>query len=424
MNVGDIFLSETLISLISVSSVQALLAFLDTGLLGASWWQILVYTLVVTHVTIIGVTVYLHRCQAHRALDLHPVASHFFRFWLWLTTGMITREWAAIHRKHHARCETAEDPHSPVRWGLSTVVLKGAELYRDEARNDETIRRFGHGTPDDWIERHLYSRHETLGVSLLLIASLAAFGVIGLSVWAIQMLWIPLLAAGVINGLGHARGYRNFESPDASTNLLPWGILIGGEELHNNHHTFASSARLSVRWYEFDIGWMYIRILSILGLARVRRVAAPPRLVEERSVVDLQTLQAVIAHRYDLMAHFGRSLSRVCAEEARRLARRPESRLLRSARSWLPWDASRWSEAQRARLGEIFAASDRVEKLVEMRRELSRLWERSNLSGEQLVLHLQQWCQRAESSGISALQELVSRMRSYAEPKVETIASV
>ncbi len=412
-------MSEALLSWLTAAPVQAVLSFLDTGLLDASGWQILVYTLVVTHLTIIAVTVYLHRCQAHRALDLHPAVSHFFRFWLWLTTGMVTREWAAIHRKHHARCETGDDPHSPVRWGLSTVVLKGAELYRSEARNEETLRRFGHGTPDDWIERHLYSRFEALGVSLLLIGSVLAFGVIGLSVWAIQMLWIPVLAAGVINGLGHAKGYRNFDSPDASTNLLPWGILIGGEELHNNHHTFASSAKLSVKWYEFDIGWMYIRMLSMLGLATVRRVANRPRLAEQRPVVDLHTLQAVIAHRYDLMAHFGRSLSKVCSEEARRLARRPESHLLKSARRWLPWDASRWTEAQRARLGEIFAVSQRLENLIEMRRELTRLWERSNLSREQLVLHLQQWCQRAEASGVSALQDLACRMRSYAQPQSE-----
>ncbi|MFP5406683.1 MAG: acyl-CoA desaturase, partial [Gammaproteobacteria bacterium] len=287
--------------------VQSFLTFLDQGVVSASWWQIVVFTLALTHVTIAAVTIYLHRCQAHRALDLHPVVSHFFRFWLWLTTGMVTREWAAIHRKHHARCETSDDPHSPVRWGLQKVLLEGSELYRAEAKNTETIAKFGHGTPDDWIERNLYTRRSGLGVVLMLAIDVLLFGAIGLTVWAVQMLWIPVWAAGVVNGLGHARGYRNFDCPDAATNLVPWGILIGGEELHNNHHTFASSAKLSVKWYEFDIGWMYIRILSFLRLASVRRTVPKPKLVEARHVIDLATVQAVVAHRYDVMAHYARS---------------------------------------------------------------------------------------------------------------------
>ena len=397
--------------------LDSVLVFLDRGLLDAAWWQIVAYTLVATHLTIVAVTVYLHRCQAHRALDLHPLAAHFFRFWLWLTTGMVTREWAAVHRKHHAKCETDEDPHSPVRWGLRKVLLEGTELYRAEAANRETVRKYGHGAPDDWIERNLYSRHTVLGVAITLLVDLLLFGAIGLTVFAVQMLWIPVLAAGVINGLGHARGYRNFDCPDASTNIVPWGILIGGEELHNNHHTFASSARLSVKWYELDIGWIYIRLLSMLRLASVRRVAPRPRFAAARPAVDLDMLQAVIAHRYDVMARYARSLRRACAEEARRLSRldrRPEGRLVASARRWLHRDAARWSEQHRARLAEIFAASERLEKLVEMRRELAAVWERSSLSREQLLAHLQQWCQSAEASGIRALQDLALRLRSYA----------
>jgi stearoyl-CoA desaturase (delta-9 desaturase) len=396
--------------------LESALFFLDRGLLDAAWWQVVAYTLVVTHVTIVGVTVFLHRCQAHRALDLHSAVAHVLRFWLWLTTGMVTREWAAVHRKHHAKCESGDDPHSPARWGLRKVLLEGAELYRAEAANAETVRRYGHGTPDDWIERRLYSRHTMLGVSITLVASVLMFGAIGLTVFAVQMLWIPVLAAGVINGLGHARGYRNFDSPDASTNIVPWGILIGGEELHNNHHTYASSAKLSVKWYEFDIGWLYIRLLSLLGLATVHRVAPKPKFAAAKAAVDLDTVQAVIAHRYDVMAQYARSLRRACAEEARRLAKlqRPEGKLVRSARRWLHRDAARWPEHQRERLAEIFAASERLKYLVEMRRELAALWERSTLSREQLVTHLQQWCLRAESSGIRALQELSNRLRSYA----------
>jgi stearoyl-CoA desaturase (delta-9 desaturase) len=249
-------LSSGAVILFDHPAAQAVLSFLDTGLAHFSGWQILVYTLIVTHITIAAVTIYLHRCQAHRALELHPVVSHFFRFWLWITTGMITKEWAAIHRKHHAKCETEEDPHSPQTRGIRKVLLEGAELYRAETHNADTMTRYGHGTPDDWVERNVYARFAMWGIYITLVADVLLFGAIGITVFAVQMIWIPLTAAGIINGLGHFRGYRNFDSPDASRNLIPWGILIGGEELHNNHHAFATSARLSNRWYEFDIGWM------------------------------------------------------------------------------------------------------------------------------------------------------------------------
>jgi len=396
--------------------LDSVLSFLDTGLADFSWWQIVVYTLVTTHVTIAGVTIYLHRCMAHRALDLHPVMSHFFRAWLWLTTGMVTREWAAIHRKHHAKCETPDDPHSPQTRGLKKVLLEGAELYRAEAKNRETIEKFGHGCPDDWIERNVYSKYSVFGVYLTLLIDVLLFGAIGLTVFAVQMLWIPVTAAGIINGLGHYWGYRNWDAADASTNIFPWGILIGGEELHNNHHAFASSAKLSSKWYEFDIGWMYIRLMSMVGLAKVRRVAPTPKFAAAKPVVDFDTLQAVIHHRYDVMSAFAQSVRRACVEEARRLrsVRPSEGRLLSAARGWLQVDAAKWSADQRAKLSEIFAASERVKKIVEMRNELSAVWERSNLSREQLLQLLQQWCVRAEASGVRALQDIALRMRCYA----------
>ena len=264
------------------------------GLTGWEWPAILAFTLITTHLTIIGVTVFLHRCQAHRALELHPLVSHPLRFWLWLSTGMVTKEWAAIHRKHHAKCEQAEDPHSPHVHGIKTVLFTGAELYRKECKNPDTLARFGHGTPDDWIERNLYTKHSALGVSILLVVEVLMFGVIGAAVWAIQMAWIPMLAAGVINGIGHWWGYRNFKSPDTSTNISPWGILIGGEELHNNHHTFATSPKLSSKWYEFDIGWMYIRLLSFVGLAKPRALPAEMLLDPARDQIDADTVEAVI----------------------------------------------------------------------------------------------------------------------------------
>ena len=396
--------------------IDSVLQFLNAGLLDLSGWQVLGVTLLFTHITIAGVTIYLHRCQAHRALDLHPVVSHFFRFWLWLTTGMLTREWASIHRKHHAKCEGPEDPHSPVRFGLRKVLLEGAELYREEATNRETMEKYGHGTPDDWIERNLYTRFPIGGILSMLAINVALFGVIGVSVFGVQMLWIPVFAAGVINGLGHAQGYRNFECPDASTNIVPWGILIGGEELHNNHHAFPTSARLSNKWYEFDIGWLYIRLLSMVGLARVKKSAPTPKLPHARPSIDLDAVQALIAHRYDVMQQFARSLRKACAEEAARLSqlRRPEGQLLSAARHWLPLDVVRWSGDQRAALPEVLAASERLSVLVEMRRELGVIWERSNRSRDQLVVMLQQWCQRAESSDIPALRSMSVRIRSYA----------
>jgi len=301
-------------------TVDTILDFLSNGLLHATGWQIFFYTLAVTHITIAGVTIYLHRCQAHRALELHAIPSHFFRLWLWMTTGMVTKEWAAIHRKHHAKCETEEDPHSPQTRGIKKVLLEGAELYRAESKNAETMEKYGHGTPDDWVERNVYSRFGWQGVGLMLIINVMLFGVVGLTVWAVQMLWIPITAAGIINGIGHYWGYRNYDCNDAATNVFPWGIIIGGEELHNNHHTFGTSAKLSSKWYEFDIGWMYIRILEMMGLAKVKKIAPAPKFDRQKLVADFDTLQSVIANRYDVTAKYAASLKRAWHDELEHLA--------------------------------------------------------------------------------------------------------
>ena len=391
--------------------------FLSDGLLAqATWWHIVLFTLVTTHLTIASVTIFLHRAQAHRALDLHAIPSHFFRFWLWLTTGMVTKEWVSIHRKHHAKCETPDDPHSPVTRGIKTVLLQGSELYRLEAKNQETLSKYGHHTPDDWIERHVYSRHTVLGVTLLAIVDIALFGVIGLTIWAIQMLWIPITAAGIINGIGHYWGYRNFEAADASTNVLPWGIIIGGEELHNNHHTYPTSAKLSVKPFEFDIGWLYIRVLQMLGLASVRKT--PPKLAlgSIRAEADSRTLEALIAHRYEVMAHYASQLRQACGAELARLreqglahgARLADMRL---ARRWLHRDDDKIPFDVKPHLALALDQHPRLAKLVAMREELRLLWTRTNVSAPQLVADLQAWCRKAEESGIAMLQEFALRLK-------------
>ncbi|MGC4241429.1 MAG: acyl-CoA desaturase [Herbaspirillum sp.] len=397
-------------------TLDAILDFVANGLLHASGWQIVIYTLVMTHITIVGVTLYLHRCQAHRALELHAIPSHFFRLWLWMTTGMVTKEWAAIHRKHHAKCETEEDPHSPQTRGIHKVMWQGAELYRSESKNAETMEKFGHGTPDDWIEHNIYSKYGWQGVGIMLIIDVLLFGAIGLTVWAVQMAWIPFWAAGVVNGLGHFWGYRNYDCNDAATNLFPIGIIIGGEEMHNNHHTFGTSAKFSAKWYEFDIGWMYIRILETFGLAKVKKVAPVPKFDSQKSVIDFDTLQSVIANRYDVTAKYARSLKSAWKDELDHLIEKAqlESRFLKSSRKLLQREPARLEDGQKQQLSELFAHSKALQTMHEMRIELSAIWERSHSTREQLLQQLQDWCSRAEASGVKALRDFALRLRSYA----------
>ncbi|WEF33112.1 DesA family fatty acid desaturase [Pseudoduganella chitinolytica] len=397
-------------------SLNAVLQFLDEGLTGLSAWQTVVYTLIVTHITIASVTIYLHRHQAHRALELHAIPSHFFRFWLWLTTGQVTKEWAAIHRKHHAKCDTEEDPHSPVTRGIKKVFWEGAELYRAESKNKETLAKYGHGTPDDWIERNLYTKYSWQGVALLLIVNVMLFGAKGITVWAVQMLWIPVTAAGIINGIGHYWGYRNFDCSDAATNILPWGILIGGEELHNNHHTYATSAKLSSKWYEFDIGWGYIRAMEMVGLAKVKKMPPKPKFAKNKAQADFETLQAVIANRYDVMAKYAASVKHAWAEEVEHLKHKAqlESGFLKSARKLMQREPAKLEAPQQQQLVELFQHSKALETMHNMRVELGVIWERSHFTRDELVQKLQDWCQRAEASGIKALQDFSLRLRSYA----------
>ena len=403
-----------------MSAIQSFLNvfvdFFSHGVANASWWEIVLYTLILTHITIAGVTIYLHRSQAHRALDLGPIPQHFFRFWMWLTTGMVTKEWVAIHRKHHAKCETVDDPHSPVTRGIKAVLLTGSEMYRAEAKNMETVSKFGHNTPDDWIERNLYSRFQWQGVALMMIINLTLFGAIGATVWAVQMLWIPITAAGIINGIGHFWGYRNFEAVDASRNILPWGIIIGGEELHNNHHTYPTSAKLSVKPYEFDIAWGYIRAMEMLGMAKVRKTPPQLRMGNVRPVADNETLEAVIANRYEVMAKYAREMRRACAAElaglrAQGAENTPRWTNMRVARRWLHRDVEKIPGHLQAQVADAAATSPALAKLLAMREELRQLWTRTNVSAEQAVTDLQVWCKQAEESGIEALREFSLKLR-------------
>ncbi len=390
---------------------------MQLGLLDLPWWGYVLVALALTHTTIAAVTIFLHRSQAHRAVDLHPVVSHFFRFWLWLTSGMVTKEWVAIHRKHHAKCETPDDPHSPQTRGIRKVFWEGSELYRAEARVAATLEKYGHGTPDDWLERHLYSAHSAAGIWLMMAIDLVAFGPIGLTIWAVQMAWIPVTAAGVINGVGHYWGYRNFACEDASTNIMPWGILIGGEELHNNHHAYGTSARLSNRWYEFDIGWLYIRLMTYVGLATVRKVAPAIKWQPAKPLCDLDTLQAIITHRYDVMTRFIRSVRADSAAEIAKLkagANLPQNWNLDSFRRWLNKEPAELAAEDRAALDGLLGKSERLQTVYRMRQDLAAIWSRSTATREQLLEQLQAWCKRAEDSGIRSLQEFSVRLRRYA----------
>jgi stearoyl-CoA desaturase (Delta-9 desaturase) len=387
-----------------------------SGLLNLPWWGDLLAGLVLVQITIAGVTLYLHRCQAHRALEVHPVVSHFFRLWLWLTTGMITKEWAAIHRKHHAKCETEDDPHSPRIHGINKILFTGVVMYVKESHKAETMSRYGHGTPDDWLEHHVYTPLNKWGVVLLAAIDLALFGLVpGAIIYVAQIAWIPFWAAGVINGVGHYFGYRNFQTDDDSTNIVPWAAWIGGEELHNNHHAYPTSAKFSLRWYEFDLGWAYIRVLTSLGLATVRKQAPKVKLDPSKFEVDAQTLQAVIMHRYDVMMNYAKSVKRAAKLEIAALREKgSDCTALKSVRRWLHLDDAVVPEKHRATINLLVEANPRLKTTLVMRDELARIWERSTLNTEQLVTQLKDWCERAEKSGVEPLVAFSRRLRCYA----------
>lgn len=391
-----------------------MLDFLSGGLLQFGWGAMLLYLLAATQLTIFAVTLYLHRSQAHRGVDFHPVIAHVFRFWTWLTTSMITREWVAIHRKHHAKCETEDDPHSPRFKGIKTVFWQGVELYREARGMRADIEQYGKGAPNDWIERKLYTPWATFGPTLLLFVSFALFGFKGIAVWAIQMAWIPFWAAGVVNGLGHWWGYRNFETTDTATNLTPWGVWIGGEELHNNHHAFPSSAKFALRKWEFDIGWMVIKGLESVGLAKVLRVAPSLDVRPNIHVPDTDTMKALLAHRFQAMTDYQRNvLTPALREEAQAAGAKLRSLLPRKLRKGLV-DDGRWLQPDaRAQLQQWVDQRPRIRTLVEHRARLSALLEARSQNASDALHNLQVWCREAEATGIRALQEYSARLKGY-----------
>ncbi|HEX2139252.1 MAG TPA: fatty acid desaturase [Woeseiaceae bacterium] len=380
------------------------------GLLNLSFWGYCLATIVMVQVTMMAVTLYLHRDQAHRALDLHPALRHFFRFWIWCTSGMLTKEWVAVHRKHHAFCETPDDPHSPQIYGLKKVLLEGAELYRAEKNNAETLEKFGRGAPDDWLERNVYLRFPWGGIVLMVVTDLLLFGVPGITIIAVLMVSMPLFAAGVINGLGHHTGYRNFECDDAATNLLPWGFLVGGEELHNNHHAFPTSAKFSVRSWEFDIGWFYINVFRALGLARVKKVAPKPVLKSPRPHVDLDNLRAVIVNRMHVLRDYTRQVTLPVLQKE---SAKAGDAALKRARKLLVRQPQLLDERSRHRLGELLSDNAALHTVYEFRERLRRLWCGANVSNENLLQQLRDWCAEAEASGIKVLEDFAMRLRSY-----------
>ena len=385
------------------------------GFLNLSFWGYILAIVVLTQITIAAVTIYLHRNQTHRALTLHPIVSHFFRVWSWMTTGMVTADWVAIHRKHHATTDIEGDPHSPVVLGIKKVFWQGAELYREARKDKEMITKYSHGTPNDWMEQRIYAKHSAKGILLMLFVDLFLFGVPGLTIWAIQMMWIPLFAAGVVNGIGHYWGYRNFECLDAATNIIPWGFWIGGEELHNNHHTFASSAKFSVKWWEFDMGWMYICILSFFGLAKVKKL--PPKLAQEEGKlhVDIDTVKAVISNRFQVMSNYYKSVIRPILkyEKNNSIETKEDRKLFQRAGSLLRREDKLLTNKAKIRLRTLLDAREQLRVVYTYKQSLQNVWLKTASSQKELIEALQQWCRQAEASGLDVLRQFAQQLKAY-----------
>ncbi len=388
------------------------------GLLAPSFLTLVLVVLLTTQVTLMAVTVYLHRHSAHRSVQLHPALQQALRFWLWLTTGMNTREWTAIHRKHHAFAETPDDPHSPVYFGIGKVLWTGADIYR-QGCTPEVLEKFGAGTPDDWIERHLYTPHSMVGIISLLVIEVLLFGVPGVAVWALQMAWVPFFAAGVVNGLGHWFGYRNFEVKDRSNNLVPLGIFICGEELHNNHHTYPNSAKLSAKPWEFDLGWAWIRLFQACGLAQPLSTGPVVDRVPGKERIDRDTLLAAINDRFRVMSDFSRQVIVPVLREEARGADRFTRKQLKSARKLLarvdlPGVSDKMLSERKEQLLRTVPALTRLSAFGD---ELRRLLASQRTNLEDGRVRLADWVMRAENSGIQTLQNFGKEIRKLTLPK-------
>ena len=381
------------------------------GLVELPLWGYALVTFLTIQTMFLGVTLYLHRDQSHGGLILHPALRHVFRFWLWFSSGAVTKQWVAVHRRHHALADRQGDPHSPVVFGLRRVVFEGYELYRDAARDPETLRNYGRGTPEDWIERHLYSRHPYLGLVLFSAAHLLLFGVPAIMMLAVHLAAQPFFAGGIINGLGHAVGYRSFEMPTTATNLVPWALLLGGEELHNNHHAFPRSARFSVQRWEIDVGWLWIRLFSALGLAKARWIAPRPHFERRRRDLDADTVDALFVNRMHVLRDYAR---RVVLPVCRELARREGRGVPVIAPKLLIRHPALLAEEARRKLRELLERYEVLRRVIEYRDSLQQLWNGTSANQARAVAQLREWCRRAEASGIRALREFALALPAYA----------
>jgi stearoyl-CoA desaturase (Delta-9 desaturase) len=387
-----------------------MLSDLVYGLVDLPWWGYVLVTFTVIQIMFMAITLFLHREQSHGGLALHPALRHFFRFWLWFTSGTVTKEWVAVHRKHHSFSDQVGDPHSPVVFGLKKVVLEGYELYAEAASDPQLLDKYGRGTPDDWLERNVYTRFQKTGLVICGLISLALFGVFAIAMLGVQLIAQPFFAAGIINGVGHAIGYRSFEMPAAARNIVPWGLLVGGEELHNNHHAFPRSARFSMQPWEFDMGWMWIRIFRFFGLARVLKEAPAPRIEPKPRGLDADTLQALFTNRLHVLREYGRI---VVAPVCRELARRDRGKLPAGAKRLLVRHPQMLGDEARRRLGEILEHHDVLRSVVEFRDGLQQLWNDTAANKTRALAQLREWCARAEASRIDALRQFALRLRSY-----------
>lgn len=391
--------------------IDKILDFLAYGSVPLTFWGYFTVLMILTHITMISVTIFLHRYQTHRALELHPILSHFFRFWLWLTTGMKTRQWVAVHRKHHAKSDTAEDPHSPQIYGIKKILFYGADVYRVACKNQEDMKRYGVGTPDDWIENHVYTPHSSKGRAVMFLINFALFGIPGILIWIFQMAWVPFFAAGVINGIAHYWGYRNFECSDAACNISPLAIFIGGEELHNNHHTFGTSAKFSVKWWEFDIGWLYIKLFSWAKLAKVKHL--PPKLIQNPSKpqIDFETVKALVTNRFHLLDTYWREVVLPVFHEEKNKASLQTQSLYRQAKKLLHLENSLINEKGKNKLEKLLNENTTLKTVYSYRVKLQSIWNREIKCQKERLGRLEEWCKEAEATGIKVLQDFAAQLK-------------